>query len=252
MTLLLHDIFPIAAPNDYKLHFTRWNGAHQPLDVWVRDRAEWQGWHEYRPVRNAFNRPYIFTLIHFYPEPETWLFGGIFRVVRRHPARYEVALTDHGAGFIGRLKLRAASRPRPTRVAFEKHYGGLEVQEILRAPYAGRVFPGFESLELSFASLKALSQPARPDWKAALVLITEPGAGSRLDPARLAERLGLSRVESQVAAGVAEGRSVRELAQALGQTAGAVRWHLHQIYRKQGLARQADLVRLVLSATMGA
>ena len=25
MTLPLHDIFPIAAPNDYKLHFARWN-----------------------------------------------------------------------------------------------------------------------------------------------------------------------------------------------------------------------------------
>ena len=31
MTILLHDIFPIAVPNDYKLHFARWNGNNQPL-----------------------------------------------------------------------------------------------------------------------------------------------------------------------------------------------------------------------------
>ena len=96
MTLLLHDIFPIAAPNDYKLHFARWNRDNQPLEVWVRDREEWQGWQEYRPARNDFNRSYIFTLIQFYHEADTWLFGGIFRVVRRHPDRYEVELTDQG------------------------------------------------------------------------------------------------------------------------------------------------------------
>ena len=42
---------------------------------------------------------------------------------------------------------------------------------------------------------------------AALVLITEPGNMSRIDPARIAERLGLTWVESQVAAGVAAGWS---------------------------------------------
>ena len=84
---------------------------------------------------------------------------------------------------------------------------------------------------------------------AALVLIVEPGRQSRLDPALIAEVLGLTPVESQLAAGVAEGRTIRELAVALGRTEGAVRWHLHQIYLKQGLAGQADLVRLVLAGT---
>ena len=84
---------------------------------------------------------------------------------------------------------------------------------------------------------------------AALVLITEPGHISDIDPALVAQALGLTQVESQVAAWLAQGRSVREIAGALGQTEGAVRWHLHQIYHKHGLARQADLVRLVLAAT---
>ena len=84
---------------------------------------------------------------------------------------------------------------------------------------------------------------------AALVLITEPGSMSRLDPALIAELLGLTPVESQIAVWLAEGRSVREIAKALGQTEGAVRWHLHQIYHKQRLSRQADLVRLVLAMT---
>ena len=82
---------------------------------------------------------------------------------------------------------------------------------------------------------------------AALVLITGLGAVSPIDPILIAELLGLTKVEGEVAVWVTEGRSVREIAGALGQTAGAVRWYLHQIYRKHGLARQADVVRLVLS-----
>ena len=57
MTILLRDIWPIAAPDGYKLHFARWNGENQPLEVWARDKREWQGWQEYRAVRDDFNRP---------------------------------------------------------------------------------------------------------------------------------------------------------------------------------------------------
>ena len=82
---------------------------------------------------------------------------------------------------------------------------------------------------------------------AALVLITEPGHVSRIDPALVAATLGLTPAESRIAAWVAEGRTVREIAVATGQTEGSVRWYLHQVYHKLGISGQADLVRLVLS-----
>ena len=82
---------------------------------------------------------------------------------------------------------------------------------------------------------------------AALVLITEPGRLPHIDPALVAATLGLTPVESQLAVWLAEGRTVRAIAAATGRTAGSIYWSLHQIYRKQGLSRQGDLVRLVLS-----
>ncbi len=85
---------------------------------------------------------------------------------------------------------------------------------------------------------------------AALVLITEPGQVARIDPAMVAASLGLTPIESQIAALLAEGRTVREIAGALEYTERSVRWYLHQIYHKQGLAGQVDLVRLVLSVAM--
>ncbi len=144
MSIRLADIWPIATPENYKLHFARWNGENQPLEVWARDKQEWQGWQEYRPARDDFNRTFIFSLVQFYHEPDIWLFGGVFRVLARHADRYEVELTKEGEGFLGRLKLRSTYRERATRVKFENHYPGFEIQEILREPYSGRSFPGFE------------------------------------------------------------------------------------------------------------
>ena len=82
---------------------------------------------------------------------------------------------------------------------------------------------------------------------AALVLIVEPGRQHRLDPERVAATLELTVAEAQLAVWLTEGKSVRDVAEATGQSPGAVYWRLKQIYRKQSLARQADLVRLVLS-----
>ena len=66
-------------------------------------------------------------------------------------------------------------------------------------------------------------------------------------PALVAVARSLRPVESQIAVGVAAGKTVRESAAALRRTAGSVYWYLNQISRKQGLTRQADVVRRVLS-----
>lgn len=168
MTILLSDIWPINVLTDYKVHFARWNGHAQPLEVFVRDRDEWQGWQEYWPGRNDFNRPRIFSLMQFYHETDAWLFGGIYRVLERNEDSYKVELTGDGAGFISRLKLYSPHRGRTTRANFENHYSSFKVLEILREPYTGRHFPGYEDIDLSFEELETLIKNDRPDWKAAL------------------------------------------------------------------------------------
>ena len=82
---------------------------------------------------------------------------------------------------------------------------------------------------------------------AALVLLVEPGRQTRFDLSVVAETLGLTPAEGQVAIRLAQGQTVREIAVATGRTAAAIHYHLHQVYQKQGITRQADLVRLVLS-----
>ena len=82
---------------------------------------------------------------------------------------------------------------------------------------------------------------------ATLVLLVEPGRQSRIDPSLVADTLGLTPAESHIAVWLAEGKTVREIAVETGRQESSIHWHLRQIYYKQGLSRQADLVRLVLS-----
>jgi hypothetical protein len=185
MTILLKSLWPIENPKDYKVHFARWNGENQPLEVFVRDRQQWQGWQEYFPGRNDFNRSYIFALAQVYHETDSWLFGGVYKVLGLSDDQYEVQLEDSSAPLIGRLKILSPYRGRTTRVNFENHYDAFEVQEILREPYTGRQFPGYEDIDLSFEELEALVRNERPDWKSALenakgvYLITDQKTGKR-------------------------------------------------------------------------
>jgi hypothetical protein len=215
--ILLRDILPFSTPDDYKLHFARWNGENQPLEVWVRDKQQWQGWQEYRPARDEFNRPFVFSLIQFYHETDIWLFGGIFRILKRHPDRYQVELQNEASSLIGRLKIRSTYRERATRVKFENHYGELEVHEILREPYSGRSFPGFEEIELSFEELDTLVRNDRNDWKAALgsvkgvYLISDTKTGKRYVGSAYGAQGVWSRWRSYIATGHGGNAELRAL-----------------------------------------
>ena len=83
---------------------------------------------------------------------------------------------------------------------------------------------------------------------AALVLIVEPGRQHRINPDLAATTLELTPAETQVALWLAEGMSVRDMADVTGHTKAAIYWHLQRIYEKHSISRQADLVRLNLVA----
>ncbi|MCY3605175.1 MAG: helix-turn-helix transcriptional regulator [Gammaproteobacteria bacterium] len=83
---------------------------------------------------------------------------------------------------------------------------------------------------------------------AALVLVVDPEHRAPIDPARVATLLGLTSSEARVAALLAEGRSVREIAAATGLKESYVRWLFKQIYKKLDISGQIALVQRVLAA----
>ena len=82
---------------------------------------------------------------------------------------------------------------------------------------------------------------------AALVLVVDPARRPRIDQVRVAQVLDLSPSQGRVAALLAEGRSVREIAAVTGYTEGYVRLLLKRIYKKQGISGQVALVARVLA-----
>ena len=144
MTIYLKTKLPIkkiARIEDFKVHFARENKENNfPLKALLENKANnnWRGWQETRPKYNVFNRDYIFSLAKIYKEEDTWLFGGIFKVLKRYEgknARYKVKLIEHGKEFIGRLKIRSSYKARTARVNMENHYEYFEVKKILATPY---------------------------------------------------------------------------------------------------------------------
>lgn len=170
MALNLLQILDIEDPSQCKLHAARWNGHVEPLDVFARDRSEWRGWNSWRGTRDEFNRSYIVSLIRFYHERNSWLFGGTFKVLERGDPGddgYVIEASALGADLIGRLKVKVEiGRGRAFRL--ENLAASIAIAEILPKPYSGEPFAGYDSVSLSFSQLDAIVRNDRLDWKTAL------------------------------------------------------------------------------------
>jgi DNA-binding CsgD family transcriptional regulator/PAS domain-containing protein len=83
----------------------------------------------------------------------------------------------------------------------------------------------------------------------ALFTVFEPGAPVDIDPFVLSATFDLTPAEARVAAAIVAGGSPEQCARDLSVKVSTVRSQLVAIYRKTGATGQADLVRLILSAT---
>ena len=169
----LSSFLPIPKPEDYKVHLASRNRSGvQPLDVFVRSREDWDGWNRWRGTKNRFNRPYILALIKFYPECDIWLFGGIYKVLSRKPDGYEIERVCGCDKFydklVGRLKICFSPPGRSRDRKLENYFEKMFISELLKEPYSGEPFPGYENICHDFDKLEAIFQMERPDWKAAL------------------------------------------------------------------------------------
>ena len=91
-------------------------------------------------------------------------------------------------------------------------------------------------------------EPDYPAWPvAALVLLVDPATRATVDPAVAATALDLTRMESRVAVLMAQGMSVSQIATATDRKESTIRSHVKHMFAKNGLTRQAELMRLVQS-----
>lgn len=86
---------------------------------------------------------------------------------------------------------------------------------------------------------------------AAILFISDPQIAVSYDPALIGHLYGLSPAEARVAALLASGYRLEEVAAQLGIAYETVRKHLKQIFGKTGVYRQAELVRMLVSGPAG-
>lgn len=88
---------------------------------------------------------------------------------------------------------------------------------------------------------------AGPDEPVAIVFIGDPERAGKINSKRLHDLYGLSPKEARVAALLAEGHRLDEIAQILGVAHETVRKHIKNIFSKTGTRRQTDLTRILVS-----
>lgn len=171
--MLLSQLLNLNDLKQYKFHAARNNGQVEPLDAFVSSWKDWEKWNRYRGALNDFSRPYVLSFIRFYPERNTWLYGGTFKIIDRRVEpkeySYDVELVRQNADLIGRLKV-TTEKPlnRNRALNLEKIISKLHVSELLKTCYTGSVFPGFDNISLSFPYLETIIAKELPDWKAPL------------------------------------------------------------------------------------
>lgn len=161
--------------DDCKIHFAKYNGYVNPLDLFLNNPEEIKGWNEWRGNKNDFNRTYIFTVVQFPTRVDRWLFVGIYKVVKRYEDYgdtehgYDVELTDWCKDLIGRLVVNYYfDYPHGRAVRMDNYIDSISIAEILPSKYEGIQFPGFDSINVTFSQLQTIVKADNREWRTAL------------------------------------------------------------------------------------
>ncbi len=98
------------------------------------------------------------------------------------------------------------------------------------------------ALVSQFAGGEELLDEFRPKL---LVIVNDPDRATMTDDQALRDLYGLTDAEARVAVALASGHSVQSAAECLNISAETLRSHLKHVFRKLGVARQQDLVRIL-------
>ncbi|MCP5364658.1 MAG: helix-turn-helix transcriptional regulator [Hyphomicrobiales bacterium] len=134
----------------------------------------------------------------------------------------------------GRLKLRDLITGGPSR-------SGERAREI--QGFSIPRGPGRRSITVLLSPVEDFPQARGAEDPVYVLFVADPERAVDVDPKRLTRIYGLSRAEARVAALLATGKRLDQVAENLGLTYETVRKHLKQIFSKTATDRQADLVR---------
>jgi DNA-binding CsgD family transcriptional regulator len=142
----------------------------------------------------------------------------------------------------GRLLADRCADARALRAALRCVLDGADAPVVVRVRRAAS--------ELPLVVIVAPPPIANEAGAKALVLVRNPHEPSTLDPALLQYLFELTPAEARIASRLAAGLRPREIADDQGLSVGTVRNQIKRVFAKTGTDRQAELVRVLLTATL--
>lgn len=171
--------------------------------------------------------------------------------VRRMTAAAERRLFNSGILRLIDDRLTATDATQNARLQHMLHAAA--ISQGTGAPMLLSPAPSAASIGLRTMPLGPRSMAAHSDEPLILLSAFDP-ATEQAAPTRdldLRHRFRLTAAEARVAMAIADGLSIREVAECVGVSVHTVRAQLGTIFAKTGTHRQADLVRLLLSRRAG-
>lgn len=107
--------------------------------------------------------------------------------------------------------------------------------------------PGHRPLSVILSPLSQGLRPPAAFMALAIMVLSDPDAAHPIDPTALCRLYDLTPTEARLAAELASGMRLEDVAERQRMNYQTARWHLKHIFLKTSTARQTELVRLLLT-----
>lgn len=180
--ILLNDILKIPENEiqDYKVKFNVNNGYIEPLLVMTRSYDEICNWIAWKKEKDDLPRPKVIGFVRYYTvSQEQWIFAGVYEVKKKknfyeikEDVGYDLTPIPEYQNLYGRLVVEYKNTTQQLKRNAENVLNDIKVVELLKKPYNGVEFEGYNNINLTFQELEIIIKNNIDEWKRKLENVT--------------------------------------------------------------------------------
>ena len=180
--ILLNDILKIPENEiqDYKVKFNVNNGYIEPLLVMTKSYEEICNWIAWKKEKDDLPRPKVIAFVRYYTvSQDQWIFAGAYEVNKKSNfyeiktgVGYNLKPIQEYQNLYGRLIVEYKNTTQQLKRNAENVLKDIKVVELLKKPYNGVEFEGYNNINLTFQELEVIIKNNVDEWKRKLENVT--------------------------------------------------------------------------------
>lgn len=180
--ILLNNILKIPENEiqNYKVKFNVYNGYEEPLMVMSRSYEEICDWIAWKKEKDDLPRPRVIAFVRYYTvSQEQWIFAGAYEVIKKsnfydiqNNVGYDLIPVPEYQNLYGRLVVEYKNTTQQLKRNAENVLNEIKVVELLKKPYNGVEFEGYNNINLTFQELEVIIKNNVDEWKRKLENVT--------------------------------------------------------------------------------